>query len=224
MIKILDMDTFIECWKSFTEKNKDQLLTKYDCSDWTSYICGEKKSTNEGSPFGDYFIKNFGDVHSYRKEDGLIDLAIYKKEEFVKDIYSLAKRAGNETFPLKNCPTSYDVLIEHENDVSRAHEEMYKLSYFRANLKVLVTYIWDPRGDEMWKNTHERLSKNFASIIKQTNEKYPENVETSYILITGQRISEKLIWNYTGFSVMNTLKQTDSYVIVHDLSNPAINQ
>lgn len=224
MSKTLDMDSFIECWKSFTETSKDHLLTKYDCSDWTNYICGEKKSTNDGSPFGDYFAKYFSDKYCYRKEDGLVDLAIFKEREFIKNIQKIAKRSNNETFSLGNFPTSYEVLIEHENDVKRAYEEMFKLTYFRAYLKVLVTYIWDPSGDEMWPEVHKQLSRNFESIIKQTNEKYPENVDTSYILITGQRISGKLIWKYTGFSVMNTLKQTDSYVLVHDWTKPSINE
>jgi len=224
MNKILDIDTFIQCWKSFTEKNKDQLLTKYDGSDRTSYIFGGDKSTSDSSPFGHYFVEYFDNAYSYRKEDGLVDLEIFKSREFVKDIYEVTKGSDNKKLSLENYPRNYEVLIKHENDISRAHEGMFRLTNFRAYLKVLVTHIWDPSGDEMWAEVHKRLSKNFESIIKQTNEKYPENVETNYVLITGQRISGKLIWKYTGFWVMNTLKQIDSYVLVDDCIKPTINQ
>lgn len=224
MSKTLDMDSFIACWKSFTEDKKTELLSNYDSSEWTKFIVGEKRSTLDGSPFGKYFVDYFGKEYAYRKEDGLVDLSIFKINEFVKDVYKIAKGTNGEKNSLENYPKDYDLLFEHENDPSKAYEEMCKLTYFRAYLKVLVTYIWDPKGDEMWTNTHERLSKNFKTIIKQANQRYPENVETSYILITGQRISDKLIWKYTGFSVMNTLKQTDSYVIVHDWAKANINE
>lgn len=225
MSKILDIDSFIDCWKSFTEKNKTQFLDNYDSSDWTKLIVGEKKSTTNGSPFGDFFTEYFEKSYSYRKEDGLVDLSIFEKKNFIKGIFKIAKGAKGAKVSLDDCPTNYEVLIEHENDPAISHEEMYKLTTFRAALKVLITYIWDPsKSGDIWSHTHEKLSKNFESIIIQTNSKYPENVETNYILITGQRIGDKIVWKYTGFSVMNTLKQIDSFVIVHDWAKPNINE
>lgn len=220
MERTLDLDNLVKCWKAFAADPK--LLANYDSPNWTSFIVGEKTSSNADSPFGDYFIKYFGSRFAYRKEDGLVDLSIYQRDQYVKDIFKIGKKNAGEKRSLKDYPKEYDVLFEHENDPSKSCEEMCKLSYFRANLKVLVTYIWDSDNAEDGAKTHQQLSENFETIIKQSNSSYPENVETSYLLITGQRVSGSLLWRFTGFSVMNTLKQVDPYVMVfrYSKTNP----
>ncbi len=208
MIRELNPDTFIDCWKEFVKNNKDVLLKNYDSPDWTKLVIGADKSTvNEGSPFGDHFLNHFGNDYQYRKEDGTVDLSIYKKE-FVKDIYKISKKSHHEKINLDNCPVNYDILIEHENDPSKCYEEMYKLTYYRANLKVLVTYLWDTSTrEDNWYEKHERMTDNFETIINQTNMKSPENVDTKYISIVAQRLGEKLIWSYMVFYVSSSLKQ-----------------
>jgi hypothetical protein len=229
MTNKLDLDEFIECWKLFVKQNEPAFLEKFDSrTDRTQLIIGnDSSSVNTGSPFGDFFREFFGEKYFYRKEDGSVDLSIYENDFLrgIMDMNTEDKVSVISKETLNYFPKYYNVLIEQENTIEKAYEEMYKLTYFRANLKVLITYIWNPsKSGDLWTYAHDRLSKNFESIIKQTNESYPENGETDYVLITGQKIDNKIIWKYTGLSVMSTLKQVDNYVIVHDVYKPTINE
>lgn len=93
-----------------------------------------------------------------------------------------------------------------------AYEEMHKLTYYRSNLKVLITYNWDPsKTGDAWDFTFDRLCKNFKSTIAQANETSPENDATIYLLIFGQRIDQKLVWKFARFALRNRMgfKQID---------------
>lgn len=224
MTKILDMDTFVNCWREFTEKlgkgPNANILEMYNASsyEWTKFIIGDKRSLNSGSPFGEFFKETFGNNYIYRSEDGSVDMSFYQNE-FVSGVQAITKLDTTKNVNqeiLNNYPLTYDVLVEHENDVSRAYEEMYKLTYFRARLKVLITYNWNGDTKNDFHSTFKKLCSNFETIIKQTNKKFIENDETDYLLIVGQKIDRKLVWKYIGFSVGSMIKIVDSYVVTHE--------
>lgn len=212
-MKVLDIDSFIDCWKSFV--SKPEFLQNYNGPRRTEFIVGKKGS----SPFGNHFVEEFGNTYGYGTEDGLVDLSIYKRKFFkgVLDIQVLHKGWKFRDDLLEQFPVHYDVLLKNENSIENAYMGMRRLTCLRARLKVLVTYIWDPSiegddGDE----AHKLLCRNLEVVIKQTNDAYPENGETNYILITGQRVNQKLIWRYTCFSLMSRLKQVETYVVTFD--------
>lgn len=79
-------------------------------------------------------------------------------------------------------------LIEHENNYLLSYEEMIKLTYQRAKLKVVITY---PESI----NEFEILKENFLNIISQSNSSIAlnENHSTEYLLIIGYLIESKQI-------------------------------
>ena len=99
-------------------------------------------------------------------------------------------------------PNVYDIILEHENDVNKSWEEMFKLTRFRARLKVLITYL-EFKVDSS--EQMERLRNNFKEIIQLSNQDYEPNEE--YILIAGERYEvnkkDMLRWYYVTFPPNN---------------------
>lgn len=96
-------------------------------------------------------------------------------------------------------PVGYPLLLECENDTAMAYQEMVKLTYYRAPLKVLVCYDYGSKS--RWGYAKERLIKNFHEIIHQTNEWFPENPQTEYLLIIGTvQPTQWLLWSYMMYS------------------------
>lgn len=209
MKKIITVDTFVECWKAFVKKEKENIIKNYDNrTDRTCAVIGLKGSCDTGSPLGDFIKEHFNDNYSYRKEDGLVDLSIFKKDDCIKQIWDMhvPEKAGQRDLEL--FPRYYHVLIEHENVIEKTFEEMCKLTYFNGHLKVLITYIWDSsKSGDNWDYAHERLEKNFEIIIQQANKQYPENCDTNYLLITCQRIDNKLISRFSCFNTISMIEQ-----------------
>lgn len=71
---------------------------------------------------------------------------------------------------------------------------MIKLTYDRARLKVLITYNENVDKKSDYKFINEILTNNFRTKINQANTKHPENSETEYLLIIGQKVNNNLIW------------------------------
>ncbi|MBA7586558.1 hypothetical protein ES708_28560 [subsurface metagenome] len=166
---------------------------------WTEKTIGLPVSEEENSPFGD-FIKSKTGLR-YRKEDGLVDLTFAPDNNF-ENILSLHEKPEDRFDVLKKDPEKvpfyprhYSILVEHENDIYKCYEEMAKLAYCRARLKVLITYNEnvDLKDDYMY--LEEVIVQNFTKIKKQSNENFPENKNTEYLLLVGQKRKDTLTWN-----------------------------
>lgn len=209
-------DNFIKCWKAFVAEKKPEILEVYDRpAERTKLVIGLKNSSPGKSLLGNFMKGFFRGNFDYRNEDGSVDLSFYKTDYLtnVQDMHIETKVQGLNDDILKKYPKYYDVLIEHENVIERAYEEMHKLTYFNSKLKVLITYIWDVGNKgERWEYAHERLCQNFESIIKQANSRYPENGENTYLLITCQRIDGELYFKFSSFDTFSMIKQ--QFVVV----------
>jgi hypothetical protein len=190
---------FFELWTDFIQKeilNDSDWIKWYDDNKiWTEKTIGNKISETKKSPFGDYCITKKEQLR-YRKEDGLTDLSFSLKQHF-KDIYSLHENTDERREVISNnifYPTFYEVLVEHENNIYLCYEEMIKLTYDRARLKVLITYNENVDKKSDYKFINEILTNNFRTKINQANTKHPENSETEYLLIIGQKVNNNLIW------------------------------
>jgi len=173
---------------------------------WTELTIGTKQSEEMNSPFGD-FIKNKTGLR-YRKEDGLTDLSFATKNSFDK-VYSLHEKQVDRTKVISDSvyyPSFYEILVEHENDIYSCYEEMAKLTYSRARLKVLITYNENTDDTSDYKYAIDILLENFRTIIKQANQKYPENSKTEYLFIIGQIDSNKLVWYSCIFNHNGNIK------------------
>ena len=199
-------------WKKFISQNcisKSDWLKYYNDNHlWTEITIGLKCSEEINSPFGD-FLKNVSGL-IYRKEDGLTDLA-FSENDFFNKIYSLhnSESKRKEVLP-KNAfyPKYYDILVEHENNIYLCFQEMIKLTYYRARLKVLITYNENIDDSSDYKYVNDLLINNFCTIIKEATEKHHENRDTEYLLIIGQMNHGTLAWNYYIFDYKGKLVNT----------------
>lgn len=184
---------------------------------WTKETIGLPISQEKNSPFGDFVKLKTG--LRYRKEDGLVDLTFAPENNF-EGILSLHENPEERIEVLLDSemkkgkpifyPKSYSILIEHENDITKCFEEMAKLAYCRARLKVVITYNWNVDISGYYKDVEKILIENFKKIIKQSNEYFPENDKTEYLLIIGNKEGESLIWKGYNF---NTLYEYEQIVI-----------
>jgi len=204
MKSYISANEFTKYWIEFIEQ---KILTKpywkkwYDneYKKWTEKTIGLPVSEEKNSPFGD-FIKSKTGLR-YRKEDGLVDLTFAPEKNF-EGIFSLHEKPKDRSDVLKKDPEKvpfypryYSILVEHENDIYKCYEEMAKLAYCRARLKVLVTYNEnvDLKDDYMY--LEEVIVQNFNKIKQQSNENFPENENTEYLLLVGQKRKDTLTWN-----------------------------
>ena len=125
------------------------------------------------------------------KEDGLFDLT-FSSAENIKEIKYLYRGKEN-SFNIEEqfYPTSYDIIIEIENNPSSSWQEMAKLTWVNCPLKVLVTYYNKDKNDL----ESDILVHNFSNIIKNCNSKFQENNKTEYLLLIGRIENDKLIWD-----------------------------
>ena len=123
-----------------------------------------------------------------RTEEWKIDLVLSAHENALR--YDI-KTGDPERLPTFQ-PVLYDILIEHENSIGLSYQEMLKLVYMRARLKVLITYTFD--SDDTDKQELQALAaivharKQFDRMINDSNANYPENPDTEYVFIVGQLI------------------------------------
>lgn len=165
---------------------------------WTKLILGSAHRTATDSPFGNFTCESKSNLE-YRTEEFKIDLVFSKIQPPKTDLFDIRseqKLNANKDY----YPRTYEIIVEHENDVNLCWEEMYKLTRIRAKLKVLVTYLNYNINDSLQLNL---LTKNFSKIVKECNEEIIVNGE-EYLLIAAKRhkVNDKNIidWNYISFS------------------------
>jgi len=83
------------------------------------------------------------------------------------------------------------VLFEHENKIDSAKEELYKLLYRKAPLKVIVSYLY---RDSLVEKLSDYKRK-FSEMIRVSNEWFSENKGTEYLFIIGHgKELDKITW------------------------------
>ncbi len=201
--KEVSANNFYDLWlrfitKKITINDKWNSLYQNDRT-WSNIILGNKQSSTTDSPLGQFINNETGLL--YRREDGLADLGFSFNNKFNKIEKIHWKKPFNKdfiSFDGKFYPDKYDILLEHENSITKCWEEMVKLTYFRAKLKVLITYNRDAQEGETYDHVFKTLCSNFKNIIKQSQTKISEAKKTEYLLIVGQNNNNKeLIWKHT---------------------------
>jgi hypothetical protein len=200
---------FLDKWKLFIEENhlkgsvSSKILERYKSNKkWTRYIVGSPKRKENDSNLGKFIC-----VHEPTLQ--------YRKEEFKLDLVFSENNANENLIKIKSgkplnmegtfYPNVYDIILEHENYSNKSWEEMFKLTRFRANLKVLITYLeFNVDG----KKQMEALTKNFIEIVKNSHQGFQTKEE--YVLITGERINndngDSIRWNFASIQTDGTNK------------------
>lgn len=72
------------------------------------------------------------------------------------------------TFTRLDYPAHYLLILEHENSLYTAWHEIAKLAYFRARLKVLITYHSDDNLEKDKRDQeYQMLEKSLKSILQK---------------------------------------------------------
>lgn len=142
-----------------------------------------------------YFIRQF--YKKFKEERRNIEKGWFNKEIHTENMTNLLKEIGEESdlqvekngfwtldcvyfknrvFSKGTWPNKLEVIVEHENQGNTSYEEMCKLCYWKANLKVLITYRF-PNAKE---HNSENLIREWTRIIKETN-----SVDNNFIFIIG---------------------------------------
>lgn len=202
---------FITLWGNFWLKIQEQNPNKYkkivahyeNNKSWTDFILKGKSSELKAISIADFIEEQQG--LNFYKEDLTFDVVFAK--EFHKQVWS-----GNKT-KQKNIsesfyPSQYEILLEHENDISDCWREMVKLKLVKAKLKVLITYNYAEQESENFDYVKEKTIEDFKSIIQNSWQVQDEE----YLLIIGQRqISIKgnnadtIHWSYISFDYKGNL-------------------
>jgi hypothetical protein len=88
-----------------------------------------------------------------------LGLLAWNKEYYTLDGMLYEERGLDNTGKYATYANWISVAIEHENDSSRAHEQINKLQSFNAPLKVLITYAADGAASEGLLRKYESLIK-----------------------------------------------------------------
>jgi hypothetical protein len=84
------------------------------------------------------------------------------------------------------------IALEHENSVSRSHQEMNKLSLIDVPLKVLVTY---PKS----RSNAETLLSKFAAILMLADHFDDFATKRRHLVVFGQEQDQKINWSFHLF-------------------------
>jgi len=204
----ISASAFIELWKEFWPASLSS--RKFDeskgmATNLTEQIIGNKTTEKDhGSPLGDFIMDYYKGKLTYIKEDCLFDLSVYYNEEFKKVLNYKVDEKAIEIDTRSN--TLNAILVQHENEILLTHQEMIKLTYVKARLKVIIVY---DRWDDI-EFAKKRLGGNLKEIIRQANTKLVEPLTTEYLLIIGNSSNHYNIdWNdktvyYSVNDIMNS--------------------
>lgn len=200
-MKVITAQNFIKYWLSFSNekilRNPDWRNAWENSSTWSKLILGTKTSSNTDSPIGNYFRGKYPTL-KYRTEDGLFDLS-FTVHNHITEIPTLDDNYEIITFENKDYARIYDVLIEHENEIYDSWHEIAKLAYVRSLLKVVVTYNSDGITSGQLQKEIQMMTERFEKIIPQCNKDFPDNIDTEYVLLIGNKTADTLEWTYRIF-------------------------
>ena len=98
-------------------------------------------------------------------------------------------------------PSLLSVIIEHEHNLEKVEEEMWKLIFWRSPLKVLISYDWndDEKTTANRKNKLLQKLEKLSKMLVSANKAYPESKNTEYLFIIGNRdnVDSDIKWRWT---------------------------
>lgn len=198
----LNAKIFIDTWSKFSKEKIEPVSNwqtlYYQNDKWTKKFIGGRKKGIVNSPIGDFFKKKFPSIE-FRTEDGTFDLVFTSQKKF-SDIKTISINHSEIIDPIGFYHVGYDVIIEIENESKRCWEEMTKLTWIIAPLKVLITYNHYSKNEATIKCENDILINNFSKIISQSNKFSKENNSVKYVLIVGNNFKSKLNWRYFIFN------------------------
>ena len=193
------LEKFREEWEALKQcvNNDEQIIKAYESdSMWTAWMMGEtrgKAPPEVAVPKQKGFLGKVGaaldfDSNTIRREDYTLDFSYVSGEPLLeKDHWGYASHLS--------------VLIEHENDLDSIEFEMWKLLFWRAPLKIIITYD-RPESERRNDGQRNRLTdklKQLSSMLDKVNKASSEPDRAEYLIIIGDRKDDKSVprWRWT---------------------------
>lgn len=188
-------DEFAKQWEIETSKDMKGILKKFPLDEeWTDFM-------QEDDGFLKTLMKNLDSkaLLTYKKEDSKID-AMYV--------------GGKGQFGLSDTayPPALCTMIEHENG-DHPEQEMWKLTFWRSPLKVIIFYDHPKDEFESRPQKAEWLPKMLGllkDILTDANEFHSENESTKYLFLIGawKEKHESIYWRWASNKSWNPLPLT----------------
>lgn len=157
---------FESAWKTYSETHPPEMLVKMSAEEWTAgmqsgvlYQTLESLRDDTSATLGRALCMNVENSAQIRKEDNKFDLML----------------AGGSPLLRDSCgyPSRFYAIVEHERG-EYPEEELWKLLFWRADLKVIVMYDYTSedqakrqhKGKPCWLQDKKEL---FAKTLKQFN-------------------------------------------------------
>ena len=179
------LEAFAAEWQARLQHQREALMSAYcNCRTWTDYMLSYDGGLLKGV---------------MQRLHPLMDSLDYSKE-----IYSIdAMFVGGENLFRNNLcyPSQLQVLIEHEHG-EHVEEEMWKLIFWRASLKVLIFYDWN----EDQKGTMNRISwidnklGTLRTMLGTANSHAPQPDQAEYLFVIGNQETANgdVRWRWTS--------------------------
>ncbi len=176
-------EAFESAWKRAYEGRRSEIEEAYNNRRlWTELMCGSESPL---SPDRVPLIKAAMESLQHFGKSILFDRERHKVDAFGRVL--IGAKHTNYT----DCVNV--VMVEVENDVERAEEEMWKLLHSRCPLKILVTYDYNDR------KIREHKVATFAQMYRGM-EPFLGVDPAEYLLIIGGRVDDsrgaEIVWRY----------------------------
>ena len=175
------LEAFKEVWTERMEEDQAGLLAAYAKRPaWTNYMLGRRREDGDGS-FLKAVMEKLERSLKYKREWYTVDSLFVSGE-------TLHLPSGHDHY----FSSRLDVLVEHEHGGS-IEEEMWKLIFWRAPLKVLIAYdYWESKkeGKEKKRRWLADKMERLQAMLVSANRAFPENGNTEYLFLVANREKE----------------------------------
>jgi len=172
------LEAFKEVWTERMEEDQAGLLAAYAKRPaWTNYMLGRRREDGDGS-FLKAVMEKLERSLKYKREWYTVDSLFVSGE-------TLHLPSGHDHY----FSSRLDVLVEHEHGGS-IEEEMWKLIFWRAPLKVLIAYdYWESKkeGKEKKRRWLADKMERLQAMLASANRAFPENGNTEYLFLVANR-------------------------------------
>ncbi len=199
-VKTVTPEEFVEAWRTVW------------CTAWEEVTSSNEKTadllkvfeSNQPKAWSDFMLNN-DDAFLKRVAERLGFTSNRKKNEiesgkrYLLEYYNRTDMVlldASQSHPNPDFPLLFEAAIEHENNPMTVKDELWKLAFLRAPLKVLVFYGGSPCAK----------IREMEDMLSIANAAFPENESTNYLFIHGRLSSDypdekpvRIVWRPYSF-------------------------
>ena len=166
MTKIVSPEEFDSAFRAVMTRRVDEIAAAWSDSPAFTELCLSRNGS---------LLANVSEILGLK----------YFKEYWGMDAV-MCERVDEDNFQEDWWAEQLTVVIEHENQIARAHDEVNKLSRYNSPLKVLITYPWV-------KSTPKCLAQ-YSDILRRADVWNDFTTHRRHLVIFGYGPEDKIIW------------------------------